>query len=113
MDISICVSALASDEEKDAAYRFLDFLAKPENAQTFMSYDGAPSAIIGVASEDEGVAPITEILAAGKTHDWMASTISNNVIQDLYSVVQGFWADKDVDAVLKNMDASIAVTSVQ
>ncbi|MDY3917788.1 MAG: extracellular solute-binding protein [Candidatus Limivivens sp.] len=113
MDISLCVSALASDEEKEAAYRFLAFMAQPENAQTFLNYDGAPSAIIGVASEDEGVAPISEILASGKTHDWMASTISNNVIQDLYSVVQGFWADKDVDAVLKNMDASIAVTSVQ
>lgn len=113
MDISICVSALASDEEKEASYRFLDFLAQPENAAVFMSYDGAPSAINGVESDDEGVAPITAILASGRTHDWMASTIDNNVIQDLYSVVQGFWADKDVDAVLKNMDASIAVTSVQ
>lgn len=113
MDISICVSGVASEEEQAAACRFLEFLAQPENAQTFMSYDGAPSAIIGVASDDEGIAPITEILASGKTHDWMASTISNNVIQDLYSVVQGFWADQDVDAVLKNMDASIAITSVQ
>ncbi len=38
---------------------------------------------------------------------------NNNVITDLYNVVQGFWADKDVDAVLKNMDASIAVTSAE
>lgn len=113
MDISICISALASEEEQAAALRFLEFLAQPENAQTFLSYDGAPSAIIGVASDDPGVAPIVDILASGKTHDWMASTVDNNVIQDLYSVVQGFWADKDVEAVMKNMDASIAVTSVQ
>ncbi len=54
-----------------------------------------------------------EIINAGQTHDWMASTIDNNIITDLYNVVQGFWADKDVDNVLKNLDASIAVTSAQ
>ena len=56
---------------------------------------------------------MVEMINAGQTHDWMASTISNNVITDLYNVVQGFWADQDVDAVMKNMDASIAVTSAQ
>ena len=56
---------------------------------------------------------MVDLINAGKTHDWMASTINNNVITDLYNVVQGFWADKDIDAVLKNMDSSIAVTSAQ
>lgn len=113
IDAAICVSAKASEEEKEAAYRFLAFLAEPENAQIFYDNDGAPSCIKGVVNNDEGIAPIIEILNAGRTHDWMASTISNNVSTDLYSVVQGFWADQDVDALLKNMDASIAVTSVE
>lgn len=56
---------------------------------------------------------VVELINAGKTHDWMASTINNNVVTDLYNVVQGFWAEQDVDAVLKNMDASIAVTSAE
>lgn len=56
---------------------------------------------------------MVELINAGQTHDWMASTINNNIVTDLYNVVQGFWADKDVDAVLKNMDASIAVTSAE
>ena len=67
----------------------------------------------GVENDDEGISPMTDMINAGQTHDWMASTINNNVITDLYNVVQGFWADKDVDAVLKNMDASIAVTSAE
>lgn len=113
IDAAICVSAKASDEEKAAAYRFLAYLAEPENAQLFYDSDGAPSCIKGVVNNDEGIAPIIDILNAGKTHDWMASTISNNVSTDLFSVVQGFWADKDVDALLKNMDASIAVTSME
>ncbi len=113
IDAAICVSASATDEEKAAAYRFLEYLAKTENAQIFCNYDGAPSCVNGVVSDDAGVAPMLDLIAAGQTHDWMASTISNNVVTDLYNVVQGFWADKDVDAVLKNMDASIAVTSME
>ncbi len=113
VDAAVCVSAQASDEEKEAAYRFLAYLAEPENAQLFCNSDGAPSCINGVTNDDTGVAPMVELINAGQTHDWMASTIPNNVVTDLYNVVQGFWADKDVDAVLKNMDASIAVTSAE
>lgn len=113
IDAAICVSAQASDEEKEAAYRFLAYLAETENAQTFCDCDGAPSCINGVVNDDQGIAPMVEMINAGKTHDWMASTINNNVITDLYNVVQGFWADKDVEGVMKNMDASIAVTSAQ
>ncbi|MDO4285101.1 MAG: extracellular solute-binding protein [Eubacteriales bacterium] len=113
IDAAICVSAKASDEEKEAAYRFLAYLAETENAQIFCDNDGAPSCINGVVSEDPGVAPMEELINAGQVHDWMASTINNNVVTDLYNVVQGFWADKDVEAVLKNMDLSIAATSAQ
>ena len=113
IDAAICVSAQASDEEKTAAYKFLSYLAQPDNAQIFCDYDGAPSAITGVKNNDGGIAPMIEMINAGQTHDWMASTIDNSVITDLYNVVQGFWADQDVDAVLKNMDDSIAVTSAQ
>ena len=113
IDAAICVSAKASDEEKAAAYRFLDYLSKTENAQIFCDNDGAPSCINGVVNEDPGVAPMEDLINAGQVHDWMASTINNNVVTDLYNVVQGFWADKDVEAVLKNMDLSIAATSAQ
>lgn len=113
VDAAICVSAKASDAEKEAAYRFLAYLAATENAQIFCNSDGAPSCINGVVNDDTGIAPMVELINAGKTHDWMASTINNNVVTDLYNVVQGFWAEQDVDAVLKNMDASIAVTSAE
>lgn len=113
IDAAICVSAKASDEEKAAAYKFLAYLAETENAQTFCDNDGAPSCINGVVNDDKGIAPMVELINNGQTHDWMASTVSNNVISDLYNVVQGFWADKNVEAVLKNMDESISVTSAE
>ena len=113
IDAAICVSAQASDKEKDAAYRFLSYLADSENAQIFCDNDGAPSCITGVTSNDDGIKPMVDMINAGKTHDWMASTIDNNVTTDLYNVVQGFWANKDVDAVMKDMDASIEISSAQ
>ena len=83
IDAAICVSAQASDEEKEAAYRFLAYLAETENAQTFCDYDGAPSCINGVVNDDEGIAPMVEMINAGQTHDWMASTITNNETTEL------------------------------
>jgi raffinose/stachyose/melibiose transport system substrate-binding protein len=113
IDAAICVSAKASDAEKEAAYRFLAYLAETEISQIFNGFDGAPSCINGVKNNDEGISGMIELINTGKTHDWMGSTIKNNITTDLYNVVQGFWADKNIENVLKNMDASIAVTSVE
>lgn len=62
---------------------------------------------------EAGADGMVDMINAGKTHDWMASTIDNNVTTDLYNVVQGFWANKDVDAVMKDMDVSIEISSAQ
>ena len=113
IDAAICVSAKASEEEKEAAYRFLAFLAQPENAQLFCDAEGAPACIKGVKHKDEGVRPMLDLIADGQVHDWMASTIDNNVITDLYSVTQGFWSEKNVENYLKEMDKSIAITSAE
>lgn len=113
IDAAVCISAKASEEEKEAAYKFLDFLAQPENAQLFCDAEGAPACIKGVVHKDEGVQPMLDLISAGQVHDWMASTIDNNVVTDLYNVTQGFWSEKDVDNYLKQMDESIAITSAE
>ena len=86
IDAAVCISAKASEEEKAGAYRFLEFLAQPENAQLFCDAEGAPSCITGVVHKDEGVQPMLELISDGQVHDWMASTIDNNVVTDLYNV---------------------------
>lgn len=113
IDAAICISAKASEEEKAAAYKFLDFLAQVENAQVFCDNDGAPSCIIGVAPNYDGIEPMTDLINAGQVHDWMASTIDSNVVNDLYNVTQGFWGEKNIDNYLKQMDESIKINSVQ
>lgn len=113
IDAAICVSAQATDEEKEAAYRFLAYLAEPENAQIFCDNDGAPSCITGVTPNYEGIEPMMDLINAGQVHDWMASTIDNNIVTDLYNVTQGFWSERDVDTYLQQMDESIAITSAE
>lgn len=113
IDAAICVSAKASDEEKEAAYKFLAYLAETENAQIFCDNDGAPSCIKGVTPNYDGIEPMMNLINAGQVHDWMASTIDNNIVTDLYNVTQGFWSEKDVDSYLKQMDESIAITSAE
>ena len=113
IDAAICVSAKASDEEKEAAYKFLAYLAETENAQIFCDNDGAPSCIKGVTPNYDGIEPMMDLINAGQVHDWMASTIDNNIVTDLYNVTQGFWSEKDVDSYLKQMDESIAITSAE
>ena len=111
---AMCITgSYASEEEKAGAYRFLEFLAQPENAQLFCDAEGAPSCITGVVHKDEGVQPMLELISDGQVHDWMASTIDNNVVTDLYNVTQGFWSEKNVDNYLKQMDESIAITSAE
>lgn len=113
IDAAVCISAKASEEEKEAAYKFLEFLAQPENAQLFCDAEGAPACITGVVHKDEGVQPMLDLISAGQVHDWMASTIDNNVVTDLYNVTQGFWSEKNVESYLKQMDESIAITSAE
>ena len=113
IDAAICVSAKASEEEKAAAYKFIDFLSQVENAQVFCDNDGAPSCIIGVTPNYDGIEPMTDLIGAGQVHDWMASTVDSNVVNDLYNVTQGFWGEKNIENYLKQMDESIKINSVQ
>ena len=56
---------------------------------------------------------MTDLIGAGQVHDWMASTIDSNVVNDLYNVTQGFWGEKNIENYLKQMDESIKINSVQ
>lgn len=111
VDAAVCISAKASDEEKDAALKFLEFLSRPENAQVWCDCDGAPSCITEVVYKDEGVAPVLDMIKSGNVHDWMASTIPNNIVTELYSATQGFLMEKDIDQYLSDMDTAIELNA--
>ncbi|MBS6859509.1 MAG: sugar ABC transporter substrate-binding protein [Clostridiales bacterium] len=107
-----CISASASDEEKEAALTFLSYLARTEVAQKWSDETGEPSIIKGTAYADANFQPVLDFINGGQVHDWMASTLDNNVVNEMYNTVQSFLLDKpSVDVFLENMDTTIEIAA--
>ena len=104
-----CISASASDAEKDAGLKFLEYISRTEVAQKWSDLSGEPSIINGTVYNDENCMPMLDFIdETGQVHDWMASTLNSNVVNELYNTVQAFLLDKQpVDEFLKNMDTTI------
>lgn len=107
IDAAICISASASQQEKDAGLKFLEFLSRGENAQIWCDNDGAPSTITEVIYKDEGVQPVIDKMQSGPIHDWMASTIDNNIVTDMYNVTQEFLINRNTADYIAALEDSI------
>lgn len=105
-----CISASATDAEKEAGLKFLDYISQTEVAQKWSDISGEPSIINGTVYKDELCMPILDFIdQTGQVHDWMASTLDSNVVNELYNTVQAYMLDQPpVDEFLKNMDTTIA-----
>jgi raffinose/stachyose/melibiose transport system substrate-binding protein len=112
IDAALSVSARAGTSERDAALAFLEFISRTENAQIFCDSDGAPSTITAVKYSDPRVDPVINKMRSGPLHDWFASTIPGNVQNEIYNVVQQFLMDKQVNALLNQLQQTI-VTAAQ
>jgi raffinose/stachyose/melibiose transport system substrate-binding protein len=111
VDAALSVSARAKANEKEAALAFLEFISRTENAQIFCDSDGAPSTITAVKYLDPRVDPVINKMKSGPLHDWFASTIPGNVQNEIYNVVQQFLMDKQVNALLNQLQQTIAAAA--
>jgi raffinose/stachyose/melibiose transport system substrate-binding protein len=111
IDAALSVSAKAKANEKEAALAFLEFISRTENAQIFCDSDGAPSTITAVKYSDPRVDPVINKMKSGPLHDWFASTIPGNVQNEIYNVVQQFLMDKQVNALLNQLQQTIAAAA--
>ncbi len=109
INAALCISASASDAEKDAGLKFMEYISRTEVAQKWSDISGEPSIINGTGYNDANCMPILDFIdETGQVHDWMASTLNSNVVNELYNTVQAFLLDKQpVDEFLKNMDTTI------
>ena len=97
----------ATDEEKDAALKFFEFISRPENAQLWSDIDGAPSCLLGTVYSDPRVSPVIDKAATGVVCDWFGSKVTSQVTSELYQVVQGLLMDGDLDAYVAGLDEAI------
>ena len=107
IDAALCISAEATDEEKDAALKFFEFIYRPENAQLWSDIDGAPSCLLGTTYSDPRVSPVIEKAATGVVCDWYGSKVTTQVTSEIYQVVQGLLLDGDLDAFIDGLDEAI------
>ncbi len=112
VDAALCISASATDAQKEAGLKFLEFISRPENAQLWSDIDGAPSCILETTYSDPRVAPIIEKAATGVVCDWYASRVATQVTSELYQVVQGLLLDGDIDAYITGLDEAIEAASI-
>lgn len=107
IDAALCISAEATDEQKDAGLKFLEFISRPENAQLWSDIDGAPSCLLGTTYSDPRVSPIIEKAQTGVVCDWFGSKVTTQVTNEIYQVVQGLLLDGDLDAYIEGLDEAI------
>lgn len=111
VDAALCISAMASDEEKDAGLKFLDFLTRGEQAQIFCDADGAPSCVVEVEYKNLGAKPVVDMIANGQIHDWAKAIVPGTISTDVYNLSQGVLIDKDVAKLLTDTDESIKINA--
>lgn len=107
IDAALCISAEATEEEKDVGLKFLEFISRPENAQLWSDIDGAPSCLLGTTYSDPRVSPVIEKAATGVVCDWFGSKVTTQVTSEIYQVVQGLLLDGDLDAYVDGLDEAI------
>jgi hypothetical protein len=107
VDAALCISASATDEQKQVGLKFLEFISRPENAQLWSDTDGAPSCILGTTYSDTRLSPITDKAATGVVCDWYGSKVTTQVTNEIYNVVQGLLLDGDLDAYIAGLDEAI------
>ncbi len=107
VDAAICISGDATPQEKEAGLKFIEFISRVENAQLWSDTDGAPSCIKGTVYKNKGVLPVIDKINEGPIHDWMASSIQNNISNDLFTSVQAMIIERDIEAFLENVDKTI------
>lgn len=112
VDAALCISASATDIQKEAGMKFLEFISRSENAQLWSDIDGAPSCILGTTYSDPRVAPIIEKAATGVVCDWYASKVTTQVTSELYQVVQGLLLDGDIEAYIAGLDEAIEAAAL-
>ncbi|MEK8127971.1 extracellular solute-binding protein [Paenibacillus filicis] len=114
VNAALSVSAKAKPEEKEAAITFISYLARPEVAQKWSDLSGEPSIIQGTKYEDANLKPLLDFIDKGQVHDWMASTLPNNIVTELYSTTQAFLLDKQSpEQYVKNIEATIKLNAAK
>jgi raffinose/stachyose/melibiose transport system substrate-binding protein len=107
IDAALCISASATQQQKQAGLAYMEFLTRPENAQTFCDIEGAPNCVSTVVFPDPGMVPIMNKMRQGPIHDWFSAMVPGNVMNAIYAETQQFLLDKNTQQFLTRLQQTI------
>lgn len=106
VDAAICISGKISEEKREAALKFLDFLSQTENAQSWSDKEGAPSCVKGTTYGNDSTKPVVDMLNEGQTLGWPFYFVEQRFTDTPFmSAIQTLVMEKDVDAYLDSLDS--------
>lgn len=102
--IDAAVSISATTEHKEAALKFVEFLARPDVAQIFADNDKSPSVITGVTMNFEPIKLLVDKLNENKSFQWLHFKWAAGMEGQWNTEAQMLAVTKDKEAYLTNLD---------
>ncbi|MDK2807522.1 MAG: raffinose/stachyose/melibiose transport system substrate-binding protein [Clostridiales bacterium] len=117
--IDVMLMVTKQCKNPDAAKRFLAFLLKPENSQTYIDEQFAFSPVSGVVQKDASVAGLANDIAEGKVTDFVDHYYPSGY--DLSAILSEFFLNQankmdenqNIEATLKSCDEQYDILNVQ
>ncbi len=99
-----CLAISESCENKEAAMKFLAFMAETENAQYYADMDGSPSYIEGVETTLVQTRPLLDLFdKEDNLGIWPDQLWQPGVVDNMYNFTDELVQSGDVDAYLQNL----------
>lgn len=103
-----CLAISESCQHKDAAMKFLAFMADPENAQYYADKDGSPSYIEGVETTITETQPLLSLLDdSSNLGIWPDQLWQPGVIDTMNSYADELVQSGDIDTYLENIQSAL------
>lgn len=104
-----CLAISSTCKNKEAALKFLAFMAEKENAQYYADQDGSPSYIEGVENNNEASAPLLQYFETGEDIGiWPDQLWQPGMIDSLNSYADELVQSGDVDTYLENIQSVLS-----
>ena len=104
-----CLAISTTCKNKDAALKFLAFMAEKENAQYYADQDGSPSYIEGVETTNEASAPLLKYFETGSDIAlWPDQLWQPGMYDTMNSYADELVQSGDVDAYLENIQSVLS-----
>lgn len=104
-----CLAISSTCKNKEAALKFLSFMAEKENAQYYADQDGSPSYIEGVENHNEASAPLLQYFESGKDIGiWPDQLWQPGMYDSMNSYADELVQSGDVDAYLENIQSVLS-----